>query len=212
MCQTVFCECMAGILHLLLPTDLEGWSLPQTSPGLPSPYNRDWFHFRAQAGLVRQVLGTRWNWRIQIQPRGIWILISNTPAYGPCLVPCVILTPTSRDGERGGLNLLFSLQAWQHLPWKKVIVLVVQSCPTLCDPTRLLCPGISQAGILEWVALLFSRGSSWPRDRTWISCIADRFFTIWATIFLTLILRECHWSSQLGYFRTIHSTFPQLLK
>ena len=40
--------------------------------------------------------------------------------------------------------------------------------------------GIPQAGILEWVAISFSRGSSQPRDRTWVSCIAGRFFTIWA--------------------------------
>ena len=37
--------------------------------------------------------------------------------------------------------------------------------------------GISQARILEWVAISFSRGSSRPRDRTCISCIAGRFFT-----------------------------------
>ena len=36
---------------------------------------------------------------------------------------------------------------------------------------------ISQAGILEWVAISFSRGSSWPRDGTRVSCIASRFFT-----------------------------------
>ena len=41
--------------------------------------------------------------------------------------------------------------------------------------------GILQARILEWVAISFSRGSSWPRDWTWVSCIAHRFFTIWAT-------------------------------
>ena len=41
--------------------------------------------------------------------------------------------------------------------------------------------GILQAKILEWGAILFSRGSSWPRDWTWVSCIAGRFFTIWAT-------------------------------
>ena len=29
--------------------------------------------------------------------------------------------------------------------------------------------------------MLFSRGSSWSRDQTWVSCIAGRFFTIWAT-------------------------------
>ena len=36
---------------------------------------------------------------------------------------------------------------------------------------------ISQAGILEWVAISFSRGSSWPGDGTRVSCIASRFFT-----------------------------------
>ena len=41
--------------------------------------------------------------------------------------------------------------------------------------------GIHQARILEWVAIPFSRGSSWPRDWTWVSCITGRFFAIWAT-------------------------------
>jgi len=36
--------------------------------------------------------------------------------------------------------------------------------------------GISQARILEWVAIPFSRGSAWPRDPTQVSCIAVRFF------------------------------------
>ena len=40
--------------------------------------------------------------------------------------------------------------------------------------------GILQARILEWVAAIpFSRGSSWSRDQTQVSCIAGRFFTIW---------------------------------
>ena len=42
-------------------------------------------------------------------------------------------------------------------------------------------PGILQAGILEWVAISFSRRSSQPRDQTWVSRIAGRRFTIWAT-------------------------------
>ena len=41
--------------------------------------------------------------------------------------------------------------------------------------------GIFQARILEWAAISFSRGTSQPRDRTWVSCITDRRFTIWAT-------------------------------
>ena len=41
--------------------------------------------------------------------------------------------------------------------------------------------GILQARVLEWVAISFSRGSSWPRDQTQVSCTAGRFFTNWAT-------------------------------
>ena len=41
--------------------------------------------------------------------------------------------------------------------------------------------GILQGEILEWVAFLFSRGSSQPRDRTLVSGIADGLFTSWAT-------------------------------
>ena len=63
---------------------------------------------------------------------------------------------------------------------------VTQSCPTLCDPMDCSLPGSSvhgifQAIVLEWVAISFSRGSSWPRDRTRVSCIVDRRFTVWAT-------------------------------
>ena len=68
----------------------------------------------------------------------------------------------------------------------KVVVLVAQSYPTLCDPMDCGLPGSSvhgilQARILEWIAIPFSRGSFWPRDLTWVSCIAGRSFTIWAT-------------------------------
>ena len=63
---------------------------------------------------------------------------------------------------------------------------VAQSCPTLCDPMDCSLPGSSlhgilQARVLEWVAISFSRGSSWPRDRTWVSRIPGRRFNLWAT-------------------------------
>ena len=67
-----------------------------------------------------------------------------------------------------------------------VEVLVDQSCLTLCHPMDSSPPGSSahgilQARILQWVAISFSRGSSQPRDWTWFSCIASRFFMVWAT-------------------------------
>ena len=68
----------------------------------------------------------------------------------------------------------------------KVKVLVAESHLILCWPmdcslTGSCAHGIFQARILEWVAMPSSRGSSRPRDRTWASCTADKFFTIWAT-------------------------------
>ena len=63
----------------------------------------------------------------------------------------------------------------------KVKLLVTQSCPTLWDPPGSSVHGIFQVRILEWVAMSFFVGSSWTRDRTQLSLIAGRFFTIWAT-------------------------------
>ena len=68
-----------------------------------------------------------------------------------------------------------------------------------CSPLRSSVLGVFQAGILEWVTISYSGGSSWPRDGTCISCvscIAGRFFTIWAT-------REAHVAPQSFYFEQI---------
>ena len=58
-----------------------------------------------------------------------------------------------------------SILAWK-IPWAEEPV----------EPGRF--HGISQTKILEWVAIPFSRGSSLPRDRMWVFCIAGSFFTI----------------------------------
>ena len=65
----------------------------------------------------------------------------------------------------------------------------LQSGPTLCGPMDCSPPGSSvhetlQAGVLGWVAMLSSRGFSWPKDQTRISmspALAGRFSTIHAT-------------------------------
>ena len=41
--------------------------------------------------------------------------------------------------------------------------------------------GISQARILEWLVISFSRRSSWPRDQTHVSCIGRRILYCWAS-------------------------------
>ena len=92
-----------------------------------------------------------------------------------------------------GLSITYGHQFLPHLPFfqgavcfkrncEKVKVLFPQLCPTLWNPKDYNPPGfsvhgISQARRLEWVAIPFSRGFSQPKDQTWVSCIAGRFFT-----------------------------------
>ena len=67
-----------------------------------------------------------------------------------------------------------------------VCVCVAQLCTTLCDPMDCIDCSLSgssvcrilQGRILEQIAVSFSRGSSQPRDRTRVSCMAGRFFTV----------------------------------
>ena len=68
---------------------------------------------------------------------------------------------------------------------KEVKMIVVQSFQTLCNPMNCrlsgsFVHGIFQARILEWVAISFSSACFQPENQTWISCIASRFFTVWA--------------------------------
>ena len=69
---------------------------------------------------------------------------------------------------------------------KLYICLCAPSCLTLCNLMECSLPassvlGISQARILEWVAISSSRGSSWPRDGTQVSCIGRWVLYHWAT-------------------------------
>ena len=91
--------------------------------------------------------------------------------------------------------------AWQFLARLNILLPCAHVCQSrfshawLCaTPWTAACQaplsmGILQARTLEWVAILSSRGSSQPKDRTQVSLIAGGFFTIWAT-------REAqgHWS------------------
>ena len=105
----------------------------------------------------------------------IWKLKNKTWEY--------IIQPVRED--------YFSAQTRLYVFFQNLSVksLVAQSCLTLCNPMDCNPPSYSvhrilKAGILEWVAIPFSRGGgipSRPQDRTWVSCIAWRFFTVWVT-------------------------------
>ena len=113
-------------------------------------------------------------------------------------------TPVFFPGESQGQRSLAGYSLWTRkqsntakrlnmqcmsmkiLKWSEV----TQLYPTLCDPMDCSLPetsvhGIFQARVLEWVAISYSRVSSRPRDRTQVSCIVGRRFTVWAT-------REAH--------------------
>ena len=107
---------------------------------------------------------------------------THTHTYG-IWISCLL--SISVPGLRQRLNYKKIWSTLNHLKGLEV-KWVAQSCPTLCDPMDCSLPGSSfhgifQARVLEWVAIFFSRGSSRPRDRTWVSRILDRRFTIWAT-------------------------------
>ena len=100
-------------------------------------------------------------------------------------------------------------------------MLVTQLCPALCNPMN--CSpsgsfdlGILQARILEWVAISFSKGSSWPRDETWVSCNSGRLFTIWARreafllfkeLLLTFLGRQVYWQQITSVFVCLEKVF-----
>ena len=94
------------------------------------------------------------------------------------------------------LSLLPQYNVPWHVSWVTLIVsnfslwkleaVVTQSCLILCDSIDCSPPDSSvheilQSRTLEWVAISFSRGSFWPRNRTRLSCVAGRFFTDWTT-------------------------------
>ena len=100
---------------------------------------------------------------------------------------------TAGPGNYTSLTHMASGNEWSTSaldPVDLILLLVSQLCLTLCDmdstPPGSSVHEILQARRLEWVTIPFFRRNSWPRDWTWVSCIAGRFFTIWTT-------REAHY-------------------
>ena len=79
---------------------------------------------------------------------------------------------------------------------------VTQSCPTVwdsmdCSPPGSSIHGLCQARGLEWVAISFCRGASGPSGQTRVSCIVDRCFNVWATLW-SLIIKQLKGDTQDG--------------
>ena len=101
----------------------------------------------------------------------------------PFISPTTISLPSEHTHTHTQILITTFIYLFLHnilsLKWSET--LVSQSCPTLCNPMDYSPPGssvneIPQARIQEWVAISFSRVSSQPRNWTWVSGIASRFF------------------------------------
>ena len=119
------------------------------------------------------------------------------------LNPCLLL----------GRWIPYHWATWEALHYN-VCAKSLQSYPTLCHPMDCNLPGSSVHGILqaripEWIAMPFSRGSSWSRDRTWVSRIASRVFTIWATKECSLGSTKCtaafYWKDESQFYHLLTS-------
>ena len=69
-----------------------------------------------------------------------------------------------------------------------------------CSPPGSSVRGISQAKILEWVAISYSRGSFRSNDRSCISCSASGFLPIFF-ILLTISRKKCQFGTTVLFFK-----------
>ena len=116
----------------------------------------------------------------------------NTEVGSLSLLQGIFPTQGSNCGLLHCRQILYQLryqgnQKLQHIRNNiiKCILCAILSCSVMSNSLRPhqapLSMRILQARILKWAAIPFSRGSSYPRDQTQVSCIAGRFFTVWAT-------------------------------
>ena len=95
--------------------------------------------------------------------------------------PTRLSRPWDSPGKNTGVGCHFLFQCMKMKSESEV----AQSCPTPSSPMDCSLPGssvhgISEVRILKWAAISFSRGSSWFRDWTHVSCIGRHILYHWA--------------------------------
>ena len=93
------------------------------------------------------------------------------------------------------------VSCWFEKSARIILVLVAQSCPTLCNPMNCTPPGFSvhgilQARILDWLAISYSKASFRLRDQTRSSALTRGFFT---TVSPLKLHKELHKVSNVYY-------------
>ena len=154
--------------------------------------------------LKREMMEGKWWFMRMVSYRSVHLSFYQASLFNPamCLLLLLLLSRFSHGrlcatpgtaAHQAPSSLGFSRQEhWSGLPfpspvhesekWKWSRSVVSDSCnPMDCSPPGSSVHGIFQARVLEWVAIVFSRGSSQPRNRTQVSRIVGRLFTVWAT-------------------------------
>ena len=120
-------------------------------------------------------------WTFIVKMSSLWSFVTGATETGKFF----IISPKLKEQWVFWLKNLICLHGRLKILWKENCQLLI--CIRLFEtPWTVALPGSSnhgilQARILEWVVIPFSRGTSWPRDRTQVSDIADRFFTVRVT-------------------------------
>ena len=162
-----------GLRHIFLPCLFMGhitrWHLVATFPSWrvnPSVFPAVRWTIASKCGLPAEN-NSLWScvWKAHI-------LMGGQPIFWDCRGPCMSPWET-----RGCVSQTLWVCACVCVCVFVQACSFGQSCLTLCDPmdcnlSGSSVHGILQAGILEWVAVIFSRASSRPRDRTSISCVS----------------------------------------
>ena len=123
---------------------------------------------------LEQAVGTPWEWGLPEEGPGTRdiLLLIQMPSESQASAAC------SSEGSRDSYWSIPILLNWGS-------VSVAQSHPTLrphgWGPPGSSIHGIFQARIVEWVAVPFCRGSSWPRGRTWSPTLSADSLLFWAS-------------------------------
>jgi len=119
---------------------------------------------------------------------------SKRSVVSDCLWPHGLYSPWNSPGQNTGVGSLSLLQG----------IFPTQGLNPSLPHCRQILYQLSHKGsprILEWIAYLFSSGSSWPRNWTGVSCIVGGFFTNWAI-----------WEALVKYLLTIKAKQIQYCK